>query len=78
MLYIKNSDGKPSASLTLSLISFTLVALWLILGGIFTVSHVKAFDASAAMMFLSPILALYWGRRVNENSPKAEEKSQST
>lgn len=62
-LWIKNTSGQPSASLTLSVVAFCLTALWYLLGGILELPRVRAFDAGDAMAFLGPLLALYWGRR---------------
>ena len=63
--WIKNTEGKPSASLTLVMVAFTIVMLWMTLSifvnpfGIATVQ----FNASEAMIVLSPLLATYFGRR---------------
>lgn len=66
-IFLKNSDGKPSVSLTMVVVSFTVVTLWLIAWVIgVSVGHpVPAFDALAAMGYLTPILSLYFGRRWN-------------
>lgn len=63
--WIKNTKGEPSASLTMSVISFVSVTLWLLVWLIATPFGVPvpAFDAASAMAYLSPILALYFGRR---------------
>jgi hypothetical protein len=63
--WIKNTKGEPSASLTLVIITFTVVMLWLVLS-IFTTPFgltIAPFNASEAMMVLSPLLLNYWGRR---------------
>lgn len=65
MLWIKNTNGKPSASLTMTIVSFATVILWLlvwIIGTPFGLT-IPAFDVAAAMGLLSPLLALYFGRR---------------
>lgn len=68
-MWIKNTDNKPSASLTLSIIAFALTALW------FTLSFLnikvlswqpRQFEETAALAFLLPCLSLYFGRRLNE------------
>lgn len=64
-LWLKNTQGEPSASLTMSVISFLVVTLWLLAWLIATPfgAPVPPFDAGTAMAYLSPILALYFGRR---------------
>ena len=64
-LWFTNTKGEKSVSLTLVLITFTIVVLWWILS-IFVNPFgltIMPFDASEAMMVLTPILGLYWGRR---------------
>ncbi len=68
-MWIKNTDQKPSASLTLSIIAFVLTAIWYTLSflNIKVLSwQVKEFDETAALAFLLPCLSLYFGRRLNE------------
>jgi len=66
--WIKNTKGEPSASLTLVMVSFTVIILWMTLSifvnpfGIQTVP----FNATEAMIVLSPLLATYFGRRYTE------------
>ena len=63
--WIKNTNNQRSASLTLIMIAFTVIMFWMVLSifinpfGI----HVTPFNASDAMIVLSPLLALYFGRR---------------
>lgn len=64
-LLLKNTDGKPSYSLTMVVMAFLATLLWFILS-IFT--HIKgfdirAFDGGAAMAFLSPLLLNYYGSK---------------
>lgn len=63
--WIKNTQGKSSASLTMALIAFIAVTLWLLVWLIATPFGVPVpiFEAGTAMAYLSPILALYFGRR---------------
>jgi len=65
MGWIKNSKGEPSASLTMSLVAFIAVTTWLITWLVATPfgAPVPTFEAATAMAYLSPILALYFGRR---------------
>lgn len=64
-IFIKNSEGQPSVSLTMVVVSFGIVTLWLVawLIGV-TLGHpVPEFDATAAMAYLTPQLGLYFGRK---------------
>ena len=64
-LWFTNTKGEKSVSLTLVLITFTVVILWMILS-IFVNPFgltIMPFDASEAMIVLTPMLGLYWGRR---------------
>ena len=62
---LKNSDGQKSSSFTMMIVSFTVVTLWLLLSTVegFGSIKIRAFSGSDAMAYLTPILALYWGRR---------------
>lgn len=83
-LYIKDTNGKPSASLTLSMIAFILVALWFLISfinvkiGTWTP---KPFNEASALAFLIPCLSLYWGRRFSDDKlqlskPTKEEQAE--
>ena len=82
-LYIRNSDGRSSASLTMAWVSFLIVTGWLlfwIVGTSFKLS-VPEFDSTAAMGYMTPLLALYFGRRWSEEkvaSAKAANSTQTT
>jgi uncharacterized protein with PQ loop repeat len=72
MAWLKNTDGTKSASFTMMIIAFTAVTLWLTLS---IVTHigpitVRSFSGTEAMAYLTPILALYWGRRQQEVTMK--------
>ncbi len=75
-IWIKNTKGEKSASLTLVIIAFVVMMSWLVVSifadpiGIV----VPAFDASEAMMVLTPLLGLYWGRRNTDVKEKALDK----
>jgi hypothetical protein len=49
-------------------VSFGVVTLWLLLSIIENIGPVKfrPFDGAAAMLYLTPILTLYWGRKQQE------------
>ena len=73
---LKNSDGKPSYSLTMAIAAFVATLLWYVLS-IFT--HIKgfdirAFDGGSAMAFLSPLLLNYYGaKHLDKAKPAATE-----
>jgi len=78
-LYMKNSDGKPSASLTMALLSFVIVTAWLVfwvVGTAFGLHNIPAFESTVAMGYMTPLLGLYFGRRWNEG--KVTDASQSS
>lgn len=71
-LYLKNKEGDHSVSLTMVVISFTVVTLWLCLWVTLTAFDltVPAFDATSAMAYLTPILMLYFGRKNTDAKAK--------
>lgn len=77
-IFLKNDQGKPSVSLTMTVISFTAVTLWLIVwitGASFGLS-VPPFDAMTAMGYLTPLLTLYFGRRFTSTMDYKNQKSE--
>lgn len=83
---MKNSNGQPSASLTMALVSFILVTAWLVFWVVGTTFglHVPEFAAGDAMAYMTPLLTLYFGRRwtekdlVNPNQPNQEVVEESS
>lgn len=67
-LWIKNTSGQPSASLTFCTIGFAVVTLWLLASIFAKIGHfeIRPFDGSQAMMFELPLLSLYFGRRYTD------------
>jgi len=64
--FFNDTSGKPSASLTLSLIAFSLVALWFLLSFInikIAGWQPREFQEVPAIAFLTPCLFLYFNRR---------------
>lgn len=65
MPLLSDSSGKPSLSFSMLIVAFSILMLWLALsvfeeiGGI----PVRDFDGTTAMEVLSPLAALYFGRR---------------
>jgi hypothetical protein len=78
-LWIKNTSGQSSASLTFATIGFFVVTLWLLLSIVAKVGHVdiRQFDSAAAMGYLSPLLLLYFGRRHSDNMLSANASTAS-
>lgn len=64
-LWIKDTTGSPSASLTFATIGFGVVTLWLVVSIVSKIGHIdiRPFDGGGAMGYLTPLLALYFGRR---------------
>lgn len=64
-IWIKNTKGEKSASLTLVMVAFVIVMFWMVVSIFINPFgfEVMPFDASEAMMVLTPLLGLYWGRR---------------
>lgn len=82
-LWIKNTRGEPSASLTFVSVAFLVIVAHMILS-IFVNPFglaIVPFNASEAMMVLSPLLATYWGRRktdVDERTTTTSSKKSKT
>lgn len=64
-MWIKNTSGQKSASLTFVSVAFSVVTLWLLVSIVSKIGHIeiRQFDAATAMGYLTPLLALYFGRR---------------
>ncbi len=64
-MWLKNTAGQPSASLTFSFIGFIVVTLWLVVSIVAKIGNleIRQFDSAQAMGYLLPLLALYFGRR---------------
>ena len=77
---LKQSDGRPSASFTMMIIAFAVVTLWLLVSIVeeaFGLT-IREFSGSEAMSYLTPICALYYGRRQTTdkiNSTSSETSS---
>ena len=81
-MLLKNSAGTKSASYTMMVIAFVVVTLWLTVSIVAKIGNIeiRAFSGSEAMAYLTPILALYWGRRWSEDKAETgteEEKPES-
>ncbi len=64
-MWVKNTSGQKSASLTFAAVGFTVVTLWLVVSIVSKIGHIeiRQFDGATAMAYLTPLLALYFGRR---------------
>lgn len=64
-IWLKNTSGQPSASLTMATVGFAVVTLWLLVSIFAKVGHIeiRPFDGASAMGYLAPLLMLYFGRR---------------
>jgi hypothetical protein len=79
-LWIKNTRGEPSASLTFVSVAFAVIVVHMILSMFvnpFGIAIVP-FNASEAMMVLSPLLATYWGRRKTDVDEKVVNSKNKT
>lgn len=78
-LLLKNSEGKQSLSFTMLYTTFVVALVWFGLS-VFKIPHIKDFDVTIASGFLSPLMALYFGRRWNDaknSTPSNTNPSQS-
>lgn len=68
MIWIKNTNGSPSASLTFALIAFFVTTINYILSMFVKIGplEIRAFDPGACASYLTPILALYFSRRYTD------------
>jgi len=68
-LWMQRADGEPSASITFATVGFAVITLWLILSifGKIGPITIRPFSSGDAMAYLTPILALYFGRRWNDS-----------
>jgi len=74
-IWIRNTKGEKSASLTLVVVAFTAIMLHMILS-IFVNPFgivITPFKAAEAMLVLTPLLGLYWGRRNTDTKEKEIE-----
>lgn len=57
-------SGEKSVSLTMMTVSYTVLMLWLIFGGIFEISFIRQFDAMVFIEVFTPTAALYFGNKL--------------
>lgn len=78
---LKQSDGKKSASFTMMVVAFTVVTLWLFVSIVEVAFgiQIREFSGAEAMSYLTPICALYFGRRqVTDKIDRASRSSTTT
>lgn len=77
---LKQSDGKKSASFTMMVIAFTVVTLWLLVSIVEEACglQIREFSGSEAMSYLTPICALYFGRRQSQDKLSSTTSEQSS
>ena len=74
---LNNSEGKPSISFTMVYSAFAVSLLWYLVS-IVSVPHIRAFDVTVASGFLSPLLALYFGRRWSDSRNSQQPNSNTS
>lgn len=77
-MWIRNTDGKPDAIFTLSLLAFFVVLIKFMVAGVtFTISGVDyslgSVDASMIAALLTPTLGAYVGRRYTDRKYQPAE-----
>lgn len=76
----KDSNGVKSTSFTMMWVSFVILSLWLTLN-IAETPHIREFSSETALVWFSPLAALYFGRKgqkgklAGEDSPTAAASS---
>lgn len=75
LLYVTDpKTKKASVSLTMVVVAFGLAslnyALGIIAGTELGPIKIAPFDGGASSLYLSPILALYWGRKASKAKPE--------
>jgi len=74
---LNNNEGKPSLSYTMVYTAFGVSLLWYLVS-IINVPHIRAFDVTVASGFLSPLLALYFGRRWSDSRNSQQPNSNTS
>lgn len=64
-IWLKDSAGYPSITVTFVTVGFWVTTLWYMASIVSKIGHfeIRPFDPSAATAYLSPLLALYFGRK---------------
>lgn len=77
---LKASDGKPSVSFTMMVISFVVITLWLVASIFEEIAGMKirVFDAASATAYFGPLAALYFGRRYTDSKDTSSSSVTTT
>lgn len=69
-IWIKNSNGDASMSATFATVAFFVTTILYILSAFQAIGPIelRPFDVGAASVYLTPVLMLYFGRRLTEKS----------
>lgn len=69
-MFLKNAEGKQSASLTMMAVSFFVITLWVVLSMFEQLGPLKIrpFAGADAMLYLSPVMMLYFGRKGQDSA----------
>lgn len=80
MVWLKNTSGQKSASFTFVVVGFVVVTVWMLLSIFSKIGHIeiREFDGGTAMTYLSPLLALYFGRRWNDGKTVDTDANSAT
>lgn len=64
-IWLKDSDGKPSVSVTFAFVAFWVTTLTYLISTVEKIGNfeIRAFDVAACSTYMVPILGLYFGRR---------------
>lgn len=57
-------SGEKSVSLTMMVVAYSVLMLWLIFGGVFNISFIREFDAMVFVEVFTPTAALYFGNKL--------------
>lgn len=76
---LKQSDGRPSVSFSMMLISFAVITLWLTASIVEQAwgLQIREFSAAEAMAYFTPIATLYFSRRWTDRKPSAQSTGAS-
>ena len=80
MIWLKNTNGKPSASFTMMIVAFSAVTLWFCFSIVEKIGpvNIRPFSGSESSLYFTPLLALYFGRRQQELGTKANPTTTGT
>jgi len=74
---LRDSNGKRSVSFTMMWVSFVILSLWLTLNIVET-PHIREFSGETALVWFSPLAALYFGRKGQKGRLAGQDSPSST